>query len=93
MPAQTLLLRLDGITAADYLAHCLDPEAPALGFGLRAFDVDADPLGDTVRVRLDWDRTPPSDPHLAAGAAGFRLTADVVDCQVMLQVARLRPAA
>ena len=32
MPLQILALKLDGITAGDYLAWCRDPDPHALGF-------------------------------------------------------------
>ena len=48
MPLQILSLKLDGITAGDYLTWCRDPEPPALDFALRSVSVDADPLGDTI---------------------------------------------
>ncbi len=48
MPLQILSLKLDGITASDYLTWCRDPEPPTLDFALRSVTVDADPLGDTI---------------------------------------------
>jgi hypothetical protein len=34
MPLQILTLKLDGITAGDYLTWCRDPDPPALGLAL-----------------------------------------------------------
>ena len=48
MPLQILSLKLDGITAGDYLTWCRDPEAPTLDFALRSVTVDTDPLRDTI---------------------------------------------
>jgi hypothetical protein len=69
MPLQILTLKLDGITAGDYLTWCRDPEPPALDFALRSISVDADPLGDTITAILDWHESPPPPPA-AASAAG-----------------------
>lgn len=55
MPLQILSLKLDGITAGDYLTWCRDPDPPALDFALRSASVDADPLGDTITAILDWN--------------------------------------
>jgi hypothetical protein len=71
MPLQILTLKLDGITAGDYLAWCRDPDPPALGFALRSVHVDADPLADTITATLDWNQPPPPPP--AAAAAGLPL--------------------
>jgi len=72
MPLQILTLKLDGITAGDYLTWCRDPEPPALDFALRSISVDADPLGDTITVIIDWNESPPPPPA-AASAAGLPL--------------------
>jgi hypothetical protein len=48
VPLQTLILRLDGITAGDHLTWCRDPDPPAFDYGLRSISIDADPLGDTI---------------------------------------------
>jgi hypothetical protein len=72
MPLQILTLKLDGITAGDYLAWCRDPDPHALGFALRSIHVDGDPLGDTITATLDWDQPPPAPPT-AATAAGLPL--------------------
>ena len=72
MPLQSLTLKLDGITAADYLAWCRDPEPPALGYALRSIRVDADPLGDTITATLDWNQPAPP-PRAAAAMAGLPL--------------------
>lgn len=75
MSPQVLTLKLDGITAGDYLAWCRDPDPPALGFALRSVHVDADPLGDTITATLDWTKSPPPPPA-AATAAGLPLLPD-----------------
>jgi hypothetical protein len=72
MPRQILTLKLDGITAGDYLTWCRDPDPPALGFALRSVHVDGDPLGDTITATLDWNQPPPPPPA-AAAAAGLPL--------------------
>ena len=76
MPLQILSLKLDGITAGDYLTWCRDPEPPALDFALRSVSVDADPLGDTITAILDWNGPAPR-PSAAATAAGLPLSAGV----------------
>jgi hypothetical protein len=76
MSLQTLILRLDGITAGDYLAWCHDVDASAFDYGLRSTSIDADPLGDTISAGLDWDRPMPP-PRAAATIAGLPLTANV----------------
>ena len=73
MPQQILTLKLDGITAGDYLTWCRDPEPPALDFALRSIAIEADPLGDTITAILDWYQSPPSAP-VAASAAGLPLS-------------------
>jgi hypothetical protein len=70
MTIQVLELRLHDITAADYIAWCVDPDPMALGLGLRTIALDADPTGDTITVTLEWDAAPPSPNH-AARAAGL----------------------
>jgi hypothetical protein len=67
---QTLELRLSGITAADYLAWCVDPEPRELGAVLRAVSLDADPLGDLVVATLTWSGPAPT-PAAAAATAGL----------------------
>ena len=76
MPQQILTLKLDGITAGDYLTWCRDPEPPALDFALRSISIDADPLGDTITAILDWNQALPMAPA-AATAAGLPLSAGV----------------
>jgi hypothetical protein len=73
---QILTLKLDGITAGDYMSWCRDPDPPALDFALRSLCVDADPLGDTVTAILDWDQPAPA-PTTAGAAAGLALGASV----------------
>jgi hypothetical protein len=74
MPRQILTLKLDGITAGDYLAWCRDPDPPALGSALRSVHVDADPFGDKIIATLDWSQPAPPPPA-AAAAAGLPLLA------------------
>ena len=76
MPREILTLKLDGITAGDYLTWCRDPEPAALDFALRSVSVDADPLGDTITAILDWNGPAPR-PSAAATAAGLPLSAGV----------------
>jgi len=45
---QVLTLELDGITAADYIAHFLDADPPLEGTDLSSVAIDAEPLGSTV---------------------------------------------
>lgn len=75
---QYLILKLDGMTAGDYLVWVRDPEPAALGRELRSIGVRAEPLSDRIDLELVWDATPP-DPHTAAAAAGFPLTTEVVE--------------
>jgi hypothetical protein len=76
MPLQILTLKLDGISSDDYLTWCRDPEPPALHFALRSISIDADSLGNTITVTLDWNESPPPAPT-AASAAGLPLTMGV----------------
>jgi hypothetical protein len=76
MRLQILTLKLDGITAGDYLTWCRDPEPPALDFALRSISIDADPVGDTITAILAWNESPPPTPA-AADAAGLPLSMDV----------------
>ena len=76
MPLQTLTLKLDGITAGDYLTWCRDPDPPALDWALRSISIDADPLGDTITAVLDWNQAPPPS-RAAAGVAGLPLSTGV----------------
>jgi hypothetical protein len=76
MSLQILTLRLDGITAGDYLTWCRDPDPPALDYGLHSIRVDADPLGDTITAILDWNQPAPA-PAAAAIAAGLPLSPGV----------------
>jgi hypothetical protein len=75
---QSLIIRLNGITAGDYLAWVRDPEPPALDHGLRSVAISAEPLGELVHVELIWAGLPPTTPGAAAAAAGFALTPEVV---------------
>jgi hypothetical protein len=76
MSLQILILKLDGITAGDYLTWCHDPEPPALDYGLRSIRVNADPLGSTITAVLDWSQPAPA-PAAAATGAGFPLSPGV----------------
>jgi len=76
MSLQTLTLKLDGITAGDYLTWCRDPDLPALQFALRSISVEADPLGDTITAILYWNQPAPA-PRVAATAAGLPLPTGV----------------
>jgi hypothetical protein len=75
---QTLLIRLGGITAGDYLTWVRDPEPPALDHGLRSVAISAEPLGELVNIELIWAEQPPTTPSAAAVAAGFALAPEVV---------------
>ena len=75
---QSLIIRLDGITAGDYLAWVRDPEPPALDYGLRSVAISAEPLGELVHIELIWAGRPPTTPSAAPVAAGFALTPEVV---------------
>ncbi|HYB29601.1 MAG TPA: hypothetical protein VEF89_23530 [Solirubrobacteraceae bacterium] len=72
MSLQILTLKLDGITAGDYLAWCRDPDPTALGLALRSVHIDAAPLGNTITATLDWNQPVPPPPA-AATAAGLPL--------------------
>jgi hypothetical protein len=76
MSVQTVTLKIDGITAGDYLTWCRDPDPPALDHGLRSIGIEADPLGDTITATLDWDRSAPGSAA-AAAAAGLPLGPEV----------------
>jgi hypothetical protein len=75
---QSLIIRLVGITAGDYLAWVRDPEPPALDHRLRPVAISAEPLGELVHIELIWAGRPPTTPSAAAVAAGFALTPEVV---------------
>jgi hypothetical protein len=75
---QHLTLRLDGITAGDYLTWVRDPEPHALGRELRSLSTQAGPLDDHIDVLLVWNSEPPP-PRAAATAAGFALTPEVIE--------------
>ena len=70
---RSLVIRLDGITAADYLAWVWDPEPAALDDGLRSVAVSAAPVGELVNIEPVWAGQPPTTPRTAAAAAGFAL--------------------
>jgi hypothetical protein len=85
-------LKLDGITAGDYLTWCRDPEPPALDFALRSVTIDADPLGDTVTATLDWNERLPPAPA-AATVAGLPLAAGVQIHRLLTDKSRAEPVA
>ena len=76
MSLETLTLKLDGISAGDYLTWCRDPDPPALDLGLRSISIETDPLGDTITATLEWEQPAPS-AATAATAAGLPLSAGV----------------
>jgi hypothetical protein len=78
MTSQRITIRLEGITAADYLTWHRDPDPPALDYGLRLVEVEGDPLGEEVRAVAVWDRRAP-EARAAAAAAGLPLTGEVVE--------------
>ena len=84
MTYQTLHLRLDGMTAGDYLAHLRDPEPASLGAGLHAVVGEAEPLADVVAALLAWEGAAP-EPCRAAAMAGFPTPSEVVslECRVL----------
>jgi hypothetical protein len=92
LQTQLITIDLDGITAADYLAHFRDADAPIEASRLQAVGVNADPLGDTVDVILRW-QGPPPNARTAASAAGFQLTGDVVGIRSRVQVRSRRRTA
>lgn len=83
MTYQTLRLRLDGMTAGDYLAHLRDPEPALLGLTLRDVAVEAEPLSDVVEALLTWHEAP-ADVATAARLAGFPTPAEVVGLEARL---------
>jgi hypothetical protein len=85
LQTQVITLDLDGITAGDYLAHCVDPDPPLEAGRLRSVAIDAEPLGATVVAVLRWDGTPPP-AAAAASAAGLPVTADVAGVRARVEV-------
>jgi hypothetical protein len=92
MPVQILTLKLDGITAGDYLTWCRDPDPPALDFALRSIFIYVDPLGDTITAILDWNQPLPAAPA-AATAAGLPLSAGVKIHPLLTEQVERRPAS
>jgi hypothetical protein len=83
---QHITVKLEGITAGDYLAHQLDADPPAETSHLRSIALDVpDPLGDTIGAALRWDGRPPS-ARTAAVAAGFALTGDVTNVRSRVEL-------
>jgi hypothetical protein len=87
---QSLVIRLDGITAGDYLTWVWDPEPPALDHGLRSVAISAEPLGELVKIDLVWADRPPTRPSAAAVAAGFPLIPEVVAVRSVAGASYLR---
>jgi hypothetical protein len=81
MHVQSLLTRLDGMTAGDYLTWVRDPEPPALDDGLRSVATSTAPLAEPVDTVLVWAGQPPTTSDAAAVAAGFALTPEVAAAQ------------
>jgi hypothetical protein len=75
---QSLIIQLDGITAADYLTWVWDPEPPAFDHGLRSVAICAEPRGELIKLELVWAGRRPATPSAAAVAAGFALIPEVV---------------
>jgi hypothetical protein len=69
---QSLIIRLNGITAGDYLAWVRDPEPPALDHSLRSVAVSAEPLGDLVHVELIWGGPATNDTGRRCGRCWVR---------------------
>src|SRR4051795_3148028 len=80
---QHLTLRLDGITAGDYLQWVRDPEPPTLGQALRSIEIGGDSLGTTIDAVLSWEVPPPHTLD-AAPAAGLPLIPEVVGVEAPL---------
>jgi hypothetical protein len=89
LQTQVITLDLDGITAGDYLAHCLDADPPLEATRLRSVAVEAQPLDATVVAVLRWDGMPPP-ARAAAATAGLQLTADVAAVRSRLEVRERR---
>jgi hypothetical protein len=83
-------LKLDGITAGDYLTWCRDPDPPALDFALRSISIDAHPLANTITATLDWNHPIPA-ASAAATAAGLPLTPGVEVHQFVTDRSRSGP--
>lgn len=82
---QHITVKLDGITAGDYVAFQVDADPPLEASRLRSVTLDVpDPLGDTIGAVLRWDGRAPA-PRAAAAAAGFALTGDVVDVRASVE--------
>ncbi len=89
MSLQNLTLRLDGITAGDYLTWARDPEPPALDAGLDWTTVQADPLGETIEAVLCWDGIASGS---RMGGCRCRLPADAGGERGGVACAQLRPS-
>jgi len=90
MHLRSLLIRLDGITAGDYLTWVRDPEPLALQNGLLSVVISAEPLGELVNIEFVWAVQPPTTPGDVAVAAGFALTPEVVEIHTAGYVPRRR---
>jgi hypothetical protein len=69
---QSLVIRLDGITAGDYLAWVRDPEPPTLDRALRSVATSADPLGELLNVELVWAGAATDDAEQGRGRCRLR---------------------
>ena len=69
---QSLIIRLDGLTAGDYLAWVRDPEPPALDYGLRSVAISAEPLGELVHIELIWAGPATDDAERRRGRSRLR---------------------
>jgi hypothetical protein len=74
-----LQLRLEGITAEDYLCWIRDPEPHELGRDLLSVEVSADPLGDRIDAVLCWAIERAVSAEEVAESAGFPQTLEVVE--------------
>jgi hypothetical protein len=77
---QELTFLLDGITAEDYLCWAYDPEPAVLGDTLLSVVTRAASSASRAVAELQWAGEPPT-PRVAARAAGFLLTAEVVQVE------------
>jgi hypothetical protein len=87
LQTQVITLDLDGITAEDYLAYFADADPPLEASRLVSVAAEPRPQSEMVVAVLRWDGTPPP-ARVAASAAGFQLTQDVVDVRGRVEVRR-----
>jgi hypothetical protein len=74
MPPQILTLKLDGITAGDYLAWGRHRHPPARGCAVPPVHVDTKTLGDTITTTLGCNQPAPLPPANATAPAQPPLT-------------------